>query len=130
MNKFYLTALLCVCCPVLATDSTFADPFVLKQSVATVSPTKNAITPPAGSQCTPDSLLLMDTLPLEQIKPVGLIRYHEYAIVLWATPDEVIIDSRLHDVVSQQQWQIVAIEAQRIRLQSCHDPQLQRHIHL
>ncbi|MGV6988632.1 hypothetical protein ACWA5Z_07005 [Testudinibacter sp. P80/BLE/0925] len=92
-------------------------------------------TPPsvgnAALNCTEPGDWLMDTLPLVQLKPVGVIQYgSDDAVVLWLTANGVIIDSRLEQVIAQEQWQIVQIEAQRIRLQQCGNPSQQKTIHL
>ncbi|MGR6981947.1 hypothetical protein ACUHGC_11405 [Testudinibacter sp. P27/CKL/0425] len=125
MIKFFLTALCCfVCLSTHANDnltaSAFHDPFA-PQFTAEL---------PSASNCNSTEDWLLDHLPLEQLKLIGLIQYADHAVALWLTPSAVVIDSRLDQLIAQEQWQIVQIEAQRVRLQHCQQPSQQKTIHL
>lgn len=108
-----------------ANDNAIQDPFAPQPPTLAVAD--------AGLNCSESSEWLMDTLPLAELKPVGLIQYGKAetdAVVLWLTANGVIIDSRLNHVIAQEQWQIVQIETQRIRLQQCGNPSQLKTIHL
>ncbi|KAE9525364.1 hypothetical protein [Testudinibacter aquarius] len=133
MTKSCLTALLLACTCFVGAKERFNDPFSptsqpsnrqLANPIAAESPLSQA------TGCDVNNLRLIDNLPLAQLNVIGLIHYADHSVVLWTTPDEVIIDSRLNDVISQDQWQIIAIETQRIVLQHCQTPSLQRSIPL
>ncbi|MDH2999273.1 hypothetical protein A1D23_04025 [Chelonobacter oris] len=127
--KFFLTALLLCCRPALAADQTaLTDPF----SPSSAANADSSLSPlqTVENQCGDNTEWLMDNWPLQQLKPIGLIHYPQYAVVLWLTPTEVIIDSRLNHVIAEEQWQIVNIENRQIRLQNCQNPAQQKTIHL
>ncbi|TNH05935.1 pilus assembly protein PilP [Testudinibacter sp. TR-2022] len=133
MTKSCLTALLLACACFVGANERFNDPFspisqtALSQLAEPITAENRLL---QHTSCNINSLLLIDHFPLAQLKVIGLIHYANHSVVLWSTPDNVIIDSRLNDVIAQDQWQITAIETRRIVLQRCQTPSLQRSIPL